>query len=88
MFGTFATKLIPRLSGRTFSNTVERGDYDSVARAALNPEEFCSVLVRYIVDVYHRSPHSGLDGETPLDCWNRLVEKFGVQPPPTSVAGA
>jgi len=82
VFGTFATQLMPRLSGRTFSNIVARGDYDSVKRAALNPEEFCSVLVRYIVDVYHRTPHSGLNRETPLDCWNRLVEKFGVQPPP------
>lgn len=82
VFGTFATQLMPRLSGRTFSNSVERGDYDSVKRAALNPEEFCSVLVRYIVDVYHRTPHSGLKGETPFDCWNRLIEKFGVQPPP------
>lgn len=82
VFGTFATQLMPRLSGRTFSNSVKRGDYESEKRAALTPEEFCSVLVRYIVDVYHRTPHSGLDGETPLDCWNRLVEKFGVQPPP------
>lgn len=82
VFGTFATQLMPRLSGRTFSNIVERGDYDSKERAVLNPEEFCSVLVRYIVDVYHRTPHSGLGGETPLDCWNRLIEKFGVQPPP------
>ncbi|MCA2011034.1 transposase family protein [Cereibacter sphaeroides] len=82
VFGTFATQLMPRLSGRTFSNVVERGEYDSVKRAALNPEEFCSVLVRYIVDVYHRTPHRGLNGETPQDCWNRLVKKFGVQPPP------
>ncbi|TCS58960.1 putative transposase [Primorskyibacter sedentarius] len=82
VFGTFATQLMPRLSGRTFSNIAARGDYDSGERACLNPEEFCSVLVRYVVDVYHRSAHSGLNGETPLDCWNRLVEKFGVQPPP------
>jgi putative transposase len=82
VFRTFGTQLMPRLSGRTFSNSVERGDYDSVKRAALNPEEFCSVLVRYIVDIYHRSPHDGLNNETPRDCWNRLVAKFGVQPPP------
>lgn len=82
VFGTFATQLMPRLSGRTFSNVVERGDYESEKRAALNPEEFCSVLVRYVVDVYHRTPHSGLNGETPLDCWNRLTAQFGVQPPP------
>jgi len=82
VFGTFATQLMLRLSGRTFSNIAERGDYESEKRAVLNPEEFCSVLVRYVVDVNHRTPHSGLNGETPLDCWNRLVEKFGVQPPP------
>lgn len=82
VFGTFATQLMPRLSGRTFSNIAERGDYDSGKRAALNPEEFCSVLVRYVIDGYHRTPHDGLGGEAPLDCWNRLVEKFGVQPPP------
>ncbi|MBE9640577.1 Mu transposase C-terminal domain-containing protein [Salipiger mangrovisoli] len=82
IFGTLATQLMPRLSGRTFSNIADRGEYDSVKRAVLKPEEFCSVLVRYIVDIYHRTPHSGLNGETPLDCWNRLVEKFGVQPPP------
>lgn len=76
VFGTFATQLMPRLSGRTFSNIVERGDYDSVKRAALNPEEFCSVLVRYIVDVYHRTPHSGLNGETPLDCWMSIGMQF------------
>ena len=82
VFGTFATQLMPRLSGRTFSNSVERGDYESEQRAVLSPEEFCTVMVRYVVDVYHRTPHSGLNGETPLDCWHRLVEKFGVQPPP------
>ena len=82
VFGTFATQLMPRLSGRTFSNIAARGDYASGDRACLNPEEFCSVLVRYVVDVYHRTPHQGLGGERPLDCWNRLVEKFGVQPPP------
>lgn len=39
-------------------------------------------LVRWVVDVYHNRPHEGLDGETPANCWNRLVEDFGVQPPP------
>jgi putative transposase len=82
VFKTFASQLMPRLSGRTFRNSVERGDYDSVKRAVLNPEEFCSVLVRYIVDVYHRSPHEGLNKEAPINRWNRLVEKYGVQPPP------
>ncbi len=82
MFGTLASSFISRFTGRTFSNTVVKGDYDSDARAALTSEELSEALVRWVVDVYHRRPHAGLGGETPLNCWNRLVEKYGVAPMP------
>ncbi|MBN2906680.1 MAG: DDE-type integrase/transposase/recombinase [Rhodobacteraceae bacterium] len=81
-FRTLAINLMPRLTGYTFSNLVEKGDRDPQDRAALTAEDFCTVLVRYVVDVYHRSQHDGLNKETPLNCWNRLVKKFGVQAPP------
>ena len=83
MFGTMAGSFIGRFTGRTFSNTVVKGDYDSDKRAALTPEELSEALVRWVVDVYHRRPHQGLGGETPLNCWNRLVDKFGVAPMPS-----
>ncbi|MCE6950705.1 integrase [Cereibacter sphaeroides] len=69
LFQTVAKGLLCRLSGRTFSSTVKRGDYDADARACLGTEELCQVLVRWIVDVYHNTPHSGLGLRTPIQQW-------------------
>lgn len=82
LFGTMATGLLPLLSGRTFSDVVAKGDADPEKSAALTQDEFAAVLVRWIVDIYHKSPHEGLDGETPANCWNRLADDYGVRPAP------
>lgn len=82
VFGTTSTKLISRFSGRTFSNTIQKGDYDAEARAALTTDDLSEALVRWVVDVYHRTPHAGLSGETPANCWKRLVAQYGVAPMP------
>ena len=68
MFGTMSTKLISRFSGRTFSNTIQKGDYDAEARAALTTDDLSEALVRWVVDVYHQrtrhaaETHCGEDG--------------------------
>lgn len=54
------------MPGRTFSNVVERGDYDSEQNAALLAEEFYALLIRMTVDYHHltisgprkRAPHN------------------------------
>ncbi|SIS16122.1 putative transposase, partial [Roseovarius nanhaiticus] len=74
IFGTFSTDLMPRLSGRTFSNSIERGDYKSQDRACLNAEDVAFILVRWVVDIYHNSPHRGLGGRTPLEQWDADME--------------
>lgn len=79
-FRTLSIGLMPRLTGRTFSNILERGEYDSKGRAALTVDDLCTALVRWVVDYYHRMPHEGLGGETPADCWERLTEIYGVLP--------
>ncbi|MDT0683105.1 Mu transposase C-terminal domain-containing protein [Roseicyclus sp. F158] len=81
VFRTISVNLLARLTGRTFSNVVERGDYDSKGRAALTVDDLCAALTRWVVDIYHRTPHEGLDGETPANCWKRLTEEYGVAPP-------
>ena len=81
-FGTVATNVMPLLSGRTFSNPQERGDYDSEARAVLDDEDLLRILLMWVVDVYHHSPHGGLRGQTPADRWRELArERFVVEPP-------
>ncbi len=39
LFGTMSNNFIGRFTGRTFSNTVVKGDYDPEARAALTVED-------------------------------------------------
>ncbi|WGW05097.1 Mu transposase C-terminal domain-containing protein [Tropicibacter oceani] len=80
IFQILATKLLPRFSGRTFSDVVQKAGNDPQETAALTIEELCAVLVRWVVDIYHRTPHRGLGGETPLDAWNRMVAQYGVTP--------
>ncbi|RDD72235.1 Mu transposase C-terminal domain-containing protein [Paracoccus versutus] len=81
-FLSLNTGLLPRLPGRTFGSIRERGDADPEARAALTFDDLAFCLVRWIVDIYHNTPHAGLGGEPPLHCWRRLTAEWGVQPPP------
>jgi putative transposase len=84
VFKTIANDLMPRLSGRTFSDIITKGDTDPRDRAALTVDDLTFALIRWVVDIYHNTPHRSLGGETPLDCWRRLNRQYGVQPPPDS----
>ena len=69
VFGTLSRDLFHALPGTVFCNVDDRGDYPSEQRAALTLQTFTHVLVRWIVDVYHCTPHRGLAGRTPLEVW-------------------
>lgn len=78
-FRTQNQRYMHLFSGRTFGNPLARGDYDAEANAALNFQEFARLLVRLIVDCYHRTPHEGLNGQTPLDAWSTETRKYQVR---------
>ena len=69
--GTINRSLIHTLPGTTFSNVEQRGDYASEKHAAIDIEVLTHVLVKWIVDVYHKTPHKGLAGRTPLSTWQQ-----------------
>lgn len=81
VFGTLASMLMPLLTGRTFSNPIERGDYPSERFTVHTAESIIEVLVRFVVDVYHNKPHSGLEYACPNDAWARLGATHGWSPP-------
>lgn len=81
-FRTFGYLLMPLLTGRTFGNPRERGDYPSEQWAALNEDELVTIFTRFIVDIYHNRPHAGLAGETPANAWTRLMAERGYLAPP------
>lgn len=74
LFHTMALSLFPRLSGRTFGNTVARAKHPSEKRACLTVDDLAYALVRWGVDVYHNTPHEGLGGRTPLQQWEADLE--------------
>ncbi|WP_339109985.1 Mu transposase C-terminal domain-containing protein [Thioclava sp. GXIMD4216] len=81
-FGSFRSDFAPRLSGHTFSSIMEKGDADPEKRAALSLDDFTFALLRWVIDIYHNTPHHGLGGETPVKAWRRLSKLHGVTPPP------
>lgn len=82
LFGTLKTKIISLFTGQTFSNILEKGDYDSSANASLNVEELNRCFLRGVLDLYHHHPHEGLLGETPYQCMLRLSNEYGLPLPP------
>jgi len=56
---------IHTLKGTTFSNPKERGEYQSEKQATFTLKELERYIAEWIVNVYHKTPHNGLDGMTP-----------------------
>ncbi|UYC14034.1 Mu transposase C-terminal domain-containing protein [Xanthomonas sp. CFBP 8445] len=59
------------LPGTTFSNSKQRGDYQSEKKAILTFTELEQWLALEIAGVYHNSPHRGLAGRTPAQVWEQ-----------------
>ena len=62
------------LPGSTFSNPIERGDYESEKRASMTLNEFERFIADWIASDYHITPHEGLGGRKPIDVWNEGID--------------
>lgn len=81
-FRTDSQMLYSGVPGYSFPNVVEKGEYESERNISVTMMEMAKLMVRYWVDIYHNSPHTGLGGDTPANRWRTGVERFGVLPPP------
>ncbi len=59
-FRTHNTGLIHTLPGTTFSNVVQRGDYDAAGHACISLTRFWEILHVYLLDVYAQDWHTGV----------------------------
>lgn len=84
LFGSMRTDLLGYVSGQTFANVIDKGDYDPGEVANLTQEQLRELLVLWVVDVYHNSPHEGLRGQTPARRWQELERAYGRGAPPPS----
>ena len=67
--------LIHTLPGTTFSNILERGDYDSLRHACISLEGFMELLHVYLLDEYAIDWHDGVgkNGGVPMKLWEESV---------------
>lgn len=77
-FRTLNTDLLHSLPGTTFSNIQHKGDYKPEKHACFTLAELEASVVKWIVDVYHQTPHRGLSERTPAQVWaseeaNRVI---------------
>lgn len=57
---------IHALKGTTFSNSGDKGDYDSAKHASMTLKEFERWFANLVLGDYHNRPHSGINNEVPL----------------------
>jgi|GEM_PF-4340695 Integrase core domain. len=78
IFRTFGSYIYSFIDARTGSNVVDRRRYRPEGRASLTIDELWKMLAIGVVGVYQQTPHQELDGRTPADEWERLIDDYGV----------
>lgn len=76
--GTMNHDLIHGNPGTTFSNIVERDEYDSTQHAVVLLSTIREMLHKWIIDIYLQTPHRGIK-DTPAHRWQ---SELGALPPP------
>src|SRR3546814_17720882 len=56
---------------------------DPEKEACMTLDEVREALTRWIVQIYHHTPHRGLRGKAPMQKWMEGVKKYEFLPPPS-----
>lgn len=71
------------LPGRTFSNYIEKGDYNAKKNAVMTLNHLRRVFEVWLITIYHMTVHSTIKA-TPLEEWRRLeMELPALRMPPS-----
>lgn len=81
MMRTISHDLFHQLPGTVFNCVDVRGGYPSEKKAAIDIDQLTRILIKWIVDVYHCTPHRGLNGATPLQVWQAEEAKAEFELP-------
>jgi len=78
-FRTLNTKLLHQMPGTTFSNTHEKGDYESEENAFLKFDQLVELVHEFIYDEYHVGYHRGIRC-SPLEKMEDALKVWGLPP--------
>ncbi|MFJ3483872.1 helix-turn-helix domain-containing protein [Pseudomonas sp. NPDC090202] len=62
-----------QLPGTTFSNTLDKLNYDSEGKACMTLKELELWFTIFVVYIYHNEPHRGLGGISPINYYSQCV---------------
>lgn len=79
-FRTINDGVVHKLPGTTFSNILDRGDYDSSKMTVVSLAELRSILYRWVVDIYHQKIHRTL-AAPPAVVWERSISSEDIRVP-------
>lgn len=78
-FRTLNKRLLHEQRGTTFSNVIERKDYDAGKNAIITLDELYEQAHRFLVDIYPRRRHGGIR-DVPYRRWNELTQRYRIDP--------
>lgn len=81
-FRTQNQQLLHGRPGTTFSNVLDRADYDPRQNAVISYSALDEMIHTFIVDVYHQQGHRGL-GDVPARVWRHGVAEYPPLLPPS-----
>lgn len=70
--GTLNRTLLQEQKGTTFSNVLQRDDYDPKKNAVITYEELLGKVHEWLIDVYMVRKHGGLR-DVPVSVWNKKI---------------
>lgn len=74
-FRTFNTRLLHQQPGTTFSNIMDRADYDPQKNAIITPDLLDEITHKYIIDVQQYSLHRGIK-DIPALRWEKGIQQW------------
>lgn len=83
-FGTMNMGLLNGLPGKTFSNILEKEDYDPVKNAVIRLSTLREIVLTWVVDIYHQKKHRTL-GQSPAEAWVTGIQSVDRWLPPSSL---
>jgi len=81
--GTMNHDLMHGTPGTTFSNILDRDDYDPMRHAVVMLSTFREMLHKWIIDLYLQTPHRGIK-DTPAHRWQREMSALPPPLPPSA----
>ncbi|WP_341703642.1 Mu transposase C-terminal domain-containing protein [Ferrovibrio sp.] len=79
LFGILNSGLLSGMPGRTFSNSVVKGDYKPEKNAVIGFATFVKILHIWVVDDYNQRPRAATM-ESPADAWRHSIAGFPPVP--------